>query len=144
MNHEQYLISQATELAPLLERNASRTESDRRIAEENIRALERAGLMDLLIPKRLGGQGVTMKTSLAISAALAKACPSTSWVQTLMNVSAWFATRASHRVQEEIFGQPGRPRLCGSLAPNKIIQRVEGGYLISGEWDFTSGCWHSN
>jgi 3-hydroxy-9,10-secoandrosta-1,3,5(10)-triene-9,17-dione monooxygenase len=144
MNHEQELVSRALELTPLLERNASRTEADRRIPEQNMQALETAGLMDLLLPKRFGGQGASMKTALTISAVLAKACPSTSWVQTLMNVSAWFATRASHRVQDEIFHQAVRPRLCGSLAPNKIIQRVEGGYVISGQWDFTSGCWHAN
>jgi len=144
MHSEEELVSRAIELRPLLERNAARTEAARRVVEENMRALEAAGLMDLILPRRLGGQGASMETMLKVSAELGKGCPSTAWVQTLMNVSAWFATRASPEAQEEIFVGGARPRLCGSLAPTCTMRMVEGGALVSGRWDFTSGCWHSN
>jgi 3-hydroxy-9,10-secoandrosta-1,3,5(10)-triene-9,17-dione monooxygenase len=144
MHSEEELVSRAIELRPLLERNAARTEAARRVVEENMRALEAAGLMDLILPRRLGGQGASMETMLKVSAELGKGCPSTAWVQTLMNVSAWFATRASPEAQEEIFADGARPRLCGSLAPTCTMRMVEGGALVSGRWDFTSSCWHSN
>ncbi|MGH8014243.1 MAG: acyl-CoA dehydrogenase family protein [Candidatus Binataceae bacterium] len=144
MDCEQELVSRAIGLRRLLERNAARTEAERRVVEENMRALESAGLMELMLPTRLGGQGASMAITLKVAAELGKGCPSTAWVQTLMNVSAWFATRASPQAQEEIFGGPARPRLCGSLAPTCTLRMVEGGAVISGRWDFTSGCWHSN
>jgi alkylation response protein AidB-like acyl-CoA dehydrogenase len=144
MYKEQEFIQRAAALRPLLEQNATRTEADRRIPEEIIRALEDADLFELMVPKRFGGDGLTMETVLRVSAELAKGCPSTSWVLTLMNVSSWFATRAAGRLQEDIFSKTIKPRLCGGLMPSCDVQPVEGGVLVSGRWDFTSGCWHSN
>jgi 3-hydroxy-9,10-secoandrosta-1,3,5(10)-triene-9,17-dione monooxygenase len=97
-----------------------------------------------MVPKRFGGQAVSMETVLRVSAELAKGCPSTSWVQTLMNVSSWFATRSTRRLQDDIFCKTVKPRLCGGLMPSCDLQPVDGGALVSGRWDFTSGCLHSN
>jgi alkylation response protein AidB-like acyl-CoA dehydrogenase len=144
MYHEEEFIQRAAGLRPLLEQNAARTETERRIPEDIIHALEDAGLFELMVPKRFGGHGVSMETVLRVSAELAKGCPSTSWVLTLMNVSSWFATRASHRVQEDIFTKTTKPRVCGGLMPSCDLQPVEGGVVVNGRWDFTSGCWHSN
>ncbi|MBV8055031.1 MAG: acyl-CoA dehydrogenase family protein, partial [Deltaproteobacteria bacterium] len=144
MYNEEEFIQRAAALRPLLEQNAARTEAERRIPEEIIQALEDADLFELMVPKRFGGHGLSMETVLRVSAELAKGCPSTSWVQTLMNVSAWFATRAAHRLQEDIFSKTIKPRLCGGLMPSCDLQPVDGGVLVTGRWDFTSGCWHSN
>lgn len=116
MHSEEELVSRAIELCPLLERNAARTEAARRVVEENMRALEAAGLTDLTLPRRLGEQGASMETMLKVSAELGKGCPSTAWVQTLMNLSAWFATRASSEAQKEIFAGGARPRPPFTLA----------------------------
>jgi 3-hydroxy-9,10-secoandrosta-1,3,5(10)-triene-9,17-dione monooxygenase len=142
-NGEEF-IRRATALRPLLEQNAALTEAERRIPQEIIQALENAGLFELMVPKRFRGHGLSMESVLRVSAELAKGCPSTSWVQTLMNVSAWFATRAAHRLQKDIFSKTIRPRLCGGLMPSCDLQPVDGGVLVTGRWDFTSGCWHSN
>jgi 3-hydroxy-9,10-secoandrosta-1,3,5(10)-triene-9,17-dione monooxygenase len=144
MHSEEEFIQRAAALRPLLEQNAARTEAERRITEEVIEALEDTGLFELMVPRRFGGHAVSMETVLRVSAELAKACPSTSWVQTLMNVSSWFATRSAHQLQEDIFRKTVKPRLCGGLMPSCDLQPVNGGVLVTGRWDFTSGCWHSN
>jgi 3-hydroxy-9,10-secoandrosta-1,3,5(10)-triene-9,17-dione monooxygenase len=141
---EEEFIQRAAALRPLLEQNAVRTEAERRIPEEIISALEDAKIFELMVPRRFGGQAVSMATVLQVSAELAKGCPSTSWVQTLMNVSSWFATRSTRRLQEDIFSKTVKPRLCGGLMPSCDLRPVEGGALITGRWDFTSGCLHSN
>ena len=144
MNDETEFIERAAVLRPLLERNAARTEAERRVPDEIINALEDAGLFELMVPRRFGGHAVSMETVLRVSAELAKGCPSTSWVQTLMNVSSWFATRSGHRLQEDIFNKTPKPRLCGGLMPSCDLRPVDGGMVVTGRWDFTSGCWHSN
>jgi alkylation response protein AidB-like acyl-CoA dehydrogenase len=141
---EQELVSRATELRPLLEKHAAQSEADRRLVEENMRALDDAGLLEIMLPRRFGGQGASMATMLRASAELAKGCPSTAWIHAVMNISAWFATRSSSRLQQDIFHDTVKPRLCGSLEPTKTVRAVEGGAIVSGQWDFTSGCWHSN
>jgi 3-hydroxy-9,10-secoandrosta-1,3,5(10)-triene-9,17-dione monooxygenase len=144
MYHEKEFIRRAAALRPLLEQNAARTEAERRIPQEIINALEDAGLFELMVPRRFGGHAVSMETVLRVSAELAKGCPSTSWVQTLMGVSSWFATRSSQKLQEDVFHKTIKPRLCGGLMPSCDLQAVDGGALVTGRWDFTSGCWHSN
>jgi alkylation response protein AidB-like acyl-CoA dehydrogenase len=142
--NDQEVVSRAAKLRPLLERNAAQSEADRRLAEGNVRALDEAGLMELMLPRRFGGQGASMAAMLRASAELAKGCPSTAWVHAVMNISAWFATRSSARLQQDIFRDTVKPRLCGSLEPTKTFRSAEGGAIVSGQWDFTSGCWHSN
>jgi 3-hydroxy-9,10-secoandrosta-1,3,5(10)-triene-9,17-dione monooxygenase len=65
------LIRRATELQPLLAKNAAQTEADRRVVEENIEAIREAGLFRIMVPKRLGGFEVDIRTKLEVSAALA-------------------------------------------------------------------------
>jgi alkylation response protein AidB-like acyl-CoA dehydrogenase len=141
---EEQFIQAAAALRPMLAQNAAKTEAERCIPEEIIQALDRAGLFELMVPKRLGGAAVSMDTVLRVSAELAKGCPSTSWVLTLMNVSSWFATRAAHRLQDDIFSKTFKPRLCGGLMPSCEVKPANGGVRLTGRWDFTSGCWHSN
>ena len=86
----------------------------------------------MMVPRRFGGHAVSMETVLRVSAELAKGCPSTSWVQTLMNVSSWFATRSAHRLQEDIFNKTVKPRLCGGLMPSCDLQAVHGGLRVTG------------
>jgi hypothetical protein len=38
-----------------------------------------------------------------------------------------------------LFGQPPDARLAGSLRPEGRSRMVEGGYRVSGRWDFASG-----
>jgi alkylation response protein AidB-like acyl-CoA dehydrogenase len=56
------LVRRAAELVPLQEKNAGQTEDDRRVAEDNIAAIERAGLFKIMQPKRYGGMEVDFRT----------------------------------------------------------------------------------
>ena len=107
------LVRRASEIRPLLAEHAARTEAERQVVPEVMAALEEAGLFEVLVPKRVGGLGATMATQLAVAAELARACASSAWVQTLINVSTWAAARMA---PEEMFAGPVRPRVCGVLA----------------------------
>lgn len=109
------LISRARALRPLLEKNAAQCERERRIADESLRALEDAGLLAVLVPERVGGQGASMVTQLEIAAELGRGCASTAWVQTLLNVTAWAATLLPSAAQREVFEGLRPSRVCGVL-----------------------------
>lgn len=141
-NHD--LVARAAELQPLLRRNAARCESERRIPDENLAALEEARLLDLVVPRRVGGAGESMATLLAVAAELAKGCASTAWVQTLLNVTTWSASILPAAGQAAIFGGGKKARVCGVLAPTGTATPVDGGYMVNGSWGFASGCLHAN
>jgi alkylation response protein AidB-like acyl-CoA dehydrogenase len=134
----------AERMRPLLRANAARTENDRRLAPENVEALEDAGLFKVMVPKRWGGFGASINTYVRTAAALAHGCPATGWVQSITNISAWIGSHLPDRGQEEIFADSS-PRICSVLSPTATARRVAGGYLIEqARWSFASGCLHSN
>jgi alkylation response protein AidB-like acyl-CoA dehydrogenase len=138
------LIRRAVDLQPLLARNAARTEADRRVPDENIEAIREAGLFRLMVPKRLGGHETTIRTKLEVSAALAEACGSTAWVTALTNVCAWVVGTMSDRMQQDIFGADPDARVAGVLAPSPDVEKVDGGYIVSGRWPWSSGSLHAS
>ncbi len=138
------LIRRATELQPLLAKNAARTEADRRVPDENIEAIREAGLFKLMIPKRLGGYETTIKTKMEVSAVLAEACGSTAWVTALTNVCAWLVGTLPDQAQQDVFGADPDARVAGVLAPSPDIEKVDGGYLVSGRWAWSSGSLHAS
>jgi alkylation response protein AidB-like acyl-CoA dehydrogenase len=137
------LIRRAVDLQPLLAKNAARTEADRRVPEENIDAIREAGLFKLMIPKRLGGYETTIKTKMEVSAALAEACGSTAWVTGLTNVCAWLVGTLPDQAQQDVFGADPDARVAGVLAPSPDIEKVDGGYVVSGRWAWSSGSLHA-
>jgi alkylation response protein AidB-like acyl-CoA dehydrogenase len=142
VTHEE-LIQRAVDLQPLLAKNAAQTELDRRVVEDNIQAIKEAGLFKITVPKRFGGYEVPIKTKLEVSAALAEGCGSTAWVTALTNVCNWMASLFPDQAQQEVFGADPDARVAGVLAPSPEVEKVDGGYLVSGKWAWSSGSLHA-
>jgi alkylation response protein AidB-like acyl-CoA dehydrogenase len=137
------LIRRAVDLQPLLARNAAQAEADRHVPDENIEAIREAGLFRLMVPRRLGGHETTIKTKMEVSAALAEACGSTAWVTGLTNVCGWVVGTMPDQAQQDVFGADPDARVAGVLAPSPDIEKVDGGYIVSGRWAWSSGSLHA-
>jgi len=135
--------AQASALVPLLRKNAAQCESDRRLPAENVEALADAGLFNLTVPRRFGGQEANFRTFLEVGAELGRGCGSTAWVYTLINVGNWMAGLYGDRAQREVWGADPNARVCGVLAPNATSRAVDGGQIVTGRWGFASGCLHA-
>jgi 3-hydroxy-9,10-secoandrosta-1,3,5(10)-triene-9,17-dione monooxygenase len=136
-------VATAAELRPLLACNAMLAEHDRRLPAENVEAIKAANLFKVMVPRRWGGYGASLASSLNTFAELAKGCASSGWVAMILGACAWYASLLPDRGQEEIFGNEEDSRVCGSTAPVAEGQRVKGGVRISGKFPFASGCWHA-
>ena len=139
----QELVARAKALRPLLQKNAAKTEEDRRVAEENIQAIADAGLFRITVPRRYGGYEVNIHTKLEVSAALAEGCGSTAWAVTLINVCNWFTSLFSQQAQDDVFGANPNARVAGVLAPSAKTRRVDGGLIVTGKWYYSSGSLHA-
>ena len=137
------LVRRATELIPLLEKNARRTEDDRRVAEENIVAIQKASLFKIMQPKRYGGMEVDFRTKLEVTSALARGCGSTAWTTNLINVCHWFVGMWNEQAQDDVWGENPDNRVAGVLAATGTAEVVEGGYKVSGRWEWCTGCLHA-
>ena len=139
----QELVERAKALRPLLQKNAAKTEEDRRVAEENIQAIADAGLFRITVPRRYGGYEVSIHTKLEVSAALAEGCGSTAWAVTLINVCNWLVSLHPQKAQDEVFGADPNARVAGVLAPTAKTRRVDGGLIVTGKWYYASGSLHA-
>ena len=137
------LLARAAAMRPILERNADKTDSLRRLADENVQALKDAGLCRLMVPARFGGYQTSVRTYVDVLAEIGRGCGSTSWVASLVNVCAWLAALFPERAQADIWGADSDAWIAGSLAPNGQAVAVDGGWRVSGRWPWASGSLHA-
>jgi alkylation response protein AidB-like acyl-CoA dehydrogenase len=69
---------------------------------------------------------------------------SVGWCALLSSAGAIYAGSLSVDVGRYLFGQPPDFRGAGSFRPEGEARIVEGGYLVSGRWDYASGIDHAN
>lgn len=133
------LVARATELVPLIREHADKTSEERKVAPEVMSALEEAELFKLFVPKRYGGHGANMATTCEVLAEISRGDGSTGWASALLNVCTWFGTTFSAQAQEDVFGKNPNAKCCGIFTPASKAERVDGGYVVSGRWPYSSG-----
>jgi alkylation response protein AidB-like acyl-CoA dehydrogenase len=137
------LTGHAASLVPTLAANAPQTEEKRRIADENIAALETMGLLRLTQPARFGGYEASFRTQLEVTRELARGCGSTAWVASHLNICAWFTGMWNEQAQLDVWAGSPDNRVAGVFAPTSTSTVVRGGYVVSGRWSWCSGCLHA-
>lgn len=136
------LARRASELVPLLRKNAVWAEENRRIHAESIEALADAGIFKLRVPHRYGGYAADTRTLVDVASELGRADGSTSWVASVFWIPTFMTCMFPDQVQDEVFATPD-VRVCGTLSPTAMAAPVEGGVVVNGKWGFISGALHS-
>jgi len=139
---EHGLIDRTRELLPLLRENAARTEELRRVADENVAALIDAGVFRMTVARHYGGYESDLETQYEVLSAIATACPSTSWVATILTAMLWLAGTFPDEAQDEVFADP-RVRVASVFSIGGAARAVDGGVVLSGRWPFNTGCHHA-
>ena len=132
------MVARATALVPLIREHAEKSSEERRVVPEVVTALEEAGLFKLLVPAGSAGSRRICGTMMECVAEVARGDGSTAWAVALLNVCTWFATTFSDEAQEDMYSAPDA-KACGIFSPPLNSERVEGGYLVSGRWAYSSG-----
>ena len=61
----------------------------------------------------------------------------------VVGVHNWQLALFPLEAQEEVWGDDDTVVISSSYAPTGTVERVDGGYLLSGRWSFSSGCDHA-
>jgi len=137
------LLARAAGMRSILERNADKTDAQRRLADENVQALKDTGLCRLMVPARFGGYQTSIRTYIDVLTELGRGCGSTAWVASLVNICAWLAALFPERAQTDVWGSNPDAWIAGSLAPNGTAVPVDGGWRVTGRWPWASGSLHA-
>ena len=97
-------------------------------------------------PKSHGGLELDFPEGLRVIAEVARADGSAGWTVMIGSASALILSRMPRETFDNIFAAHGPDMIQAGLAgaPRGRAERVEGGYRVSGEWPFSSGCEHAD
>jgi 3-hydroxy-9,10-secoandrosta-1,3,5(10)-triene-9,17-dione monooxygenase len=138
------LWASAEALLPKLKERAPKTEELRRLPDETLRDFHDAQLFRIHQPKRVGGAELDFDAVVTFGALLAKACASTSWVWVNYAAHHMMLGMFPREVQDEIWNKDRDALIASSFVfPAAKARKVEGGYVISGRWPFSSGVYPS-
>jgi 3-hydroxy-9,10-secoandrosta-1,3,5(10)-triene-9,17-dione monooxygenase len=140
----QVLWQRAEALLPKLKERAPKTEELRRLPDETLRDFHDAELFRIHQPKRYGGAELDFDAVVTFGALLARACASTSWVWVNYAAHHMMLGMFPKEVQDEIWKKDRDALIASSFVfPAAKAKKVEGGYVISGRWPFSSGVYPS-
>jgi len=133
-------MARARALVPVLRERADAAESLRQMQPETLADLHRTGLFRFHQPKRWGGMELPFVAIFDIPAELARGCASTAWNVGNLAIHHWLLALYEERTQEEIWGKDPDALIASGIAfPQGRGRRVDGGFVVSGFWNFSSG-----
>jgi alkylation response protein AidB-like acyl-CoA dehydrogenase len=141
---EQGLIDALKALKPMLRDSAALAEQQRKPVDEVMQAIEETGAYRWFVPKKYGGYEYSLTGFMEVGMALGEGCTSHAWVTTFCMEHNWLLALYDAPAQDDLFGKYPYIIAPGALAPNGRATPVEGGYRISGRWQWGTGVMHAN
>jgi alkylation response protein AidB-like acyl-CoA dehydrogenase len=138
------VLGAAERLAPTITARASEVEAARRIPPDLLDELIAAGCFRILVPRRHGGAGADLATGMRLNETLARADGSVGWT-VMIGAAAWGDLASLPEASFDALFSSGPDVLAaGAFNPTGRIVPDDGGYRVSGQWGFASGCEHAN
>ena len=133
-------LERARALVPALRERAVAAEAARALPADTVRDLRETGLAHALRPKRWGGMELEFRAYVDIPLELARGCPSTSWNVVNLTIHDFMLALYDERAQRDVWGENPAALIAAAIAyPQGQARRVDGGFVLSGRWNFCSG-----
>lgn len=137
------LIARARAMIPALRARARQTTLDGNVPAESVAEMKAAGFFRILQPRRWGGYEMHPNTFFAVQRALAEGCMSTGWIFGVLGCHPYELALFPDEAQRDVWGDNGGEMLISSTyQPVGKVEKVEGGFYLSGRWGFSSGSTH--
>ncbi len=129
-------------LGPSIEAAADAIDEQRCLPTPIVEALRDAGVFRAAFPAAWGGPEMPILDQVHLVETLAYHDASTAWVAMIGSDSGHYAGRVDDAVARELY--PSMDLLtAGQIYPVGQAVRVDGGYRVSGRWQFGSGSMHA-
>ena len=138
------VIERARALIPAVRAQQDEAERQGHHTAELDRQFTEAGFYRILQPRQFGGYAFGLPTFWRVMLAVSAGDPGTGWALTLgahhvLTIGAWF----SEAGQRDILGSFGDFKAPHRALPSGTAEPADGGYVVSGTWDYCSGSAHA-
>jgi 3-hydroxy-9,10-secoandrosta-1,3,5(10)-triene-9,17-dione monooxygenase len=134
------IVRRAAALKPMLREAQDESERLGHYPETIHREFLRAGFYRMVQPRRFGGYEFDLPTFWRAMVRISEGDPGAGWCLTLGSHHAWvLGSYWPERAQREIFGPEGDFRAPHRAIPGGTATPADGGYVVSGTWDYCSG-----
>lgn len=133
-------MRRARDIVPSLRDRAQAAEDARVLIRENEQLLHETGLFRFHQPKAFGGMELPFVAIIDITAEIARGCPSTAWNVGNLGCHHWILGYYAPQTQHEVWDANPDALIASSIAlAAGHAKPVDGGYIVSGRWPFSSG-----
>ncbi|HEX7094648.1 MAG TPA: acyl-CoA dehydrogenase family protein [Acidimicrobiales bacterium] len=139
----QAILANARAIAPVLREQADESERLRRLTPRTVETLRAAGAFRMSMPRAWGGPEIDICTQIEIVEELSHADGSAGWCVMIGSDSGFYSSHLDDDVGRRLF--PDLDMItAGWIQPGGELRPVDGGYRLSGRWQFGSGCTHAD
>lgn len=138
------LIERARGMVPRLAERAAATEEAGMVPAQTVQEIAEAGLFRVMQPRRWGGYELDPRVFYRIQMTLAEGCMSTAWIYGVIGVHNWQLPLFPEQAQEDVWASDSGTLIASTYMPVGKAEKVDGGYMFSGRWGFSSGCEHAD
>ncbi|MDA3040947.1 MAG: acyl-CoA dehydrogenase family protein [Actinomycetota bacterium] len=144
-SQEQPLVAAARALQPLVQQHAPSAQQLRHVPEGVVRAMAAAGLYRTAAPACFGGAEADPFTTIEVIEAISQADGSIGWALMIGIETVGIGGALMDRdMAAGLFAAHPDLVMCGALNPQGRARKVDGGWQVSGQWPFASGCHHAD
>ncbi|MFM0279714.1 acyl-CoA dehydrogenase family protein [Paraburkholderia sediminicola] len=122
-----------------IERRRDEFDQVSHVPRDMVAKMKRAGIFRASTPQRFGGDALPPPQFLRILERIATADGSTAWVAAFGSANTYLAALPIE-TQQHIYATGPDQVFSGGLYPLQPATRVSGGFTVSGQWRFASGC----
>ena len=137
------LIQAARNFVPEIIANRDRIDAERQLPRDLAEKMASEQLFGLYVPKELNGPETDPITAYHVCEEVAEADGSAGWCVFNGTAVSSAVVRISPKAAKEIFGDPPVVLGSGSARAGGTAKVTDGGYIVSGRWNFLSGIDHS-
>ena len=139
---EAVLVERARALVPVLRARAADCQKARMVPAETMEDFRNAGFFRILQGRRHGGYEMSPTTFYKVLHIIGSGCPSSGWVLMVVGLHPLELEFMDPRCATEVWGKDSDVRLSSSYVPFGKVRRVDGGFMLSGRWHYSSGSDH--
>ena len=133
------LVETAGSILPTIAEGIEESERLRKLPAKTFNALVDSGLLHALRPLRYGGLEAHPRDFFEAAIEVGTVCCSTAWILAVVGIHDYAVAVMDRQAQEDVWEGDVGDVISSAYAPVGKARPTDGGFLLNGQWPFSSG-----